>query len=111
MDLTKTYPRSVREKLFGVVHAPRAIDKGKAEANGNVGEYSYNCPMDQRLFGFLGVDAEALLGVIKNARTDSEIEAYLKSFIDKKSAEEIERWNTETLAGKPENEESLAYFV
>jgi hypothetical protein len=110
LDLTQTYPRSVSEKLYGLTQIARTIDKGKATAHGNVGEYHYNCSMDQAVFGFLGIDHEALLDVIKNAKGDAEIEAYVKSFIDKKSPEEIERWNREWLTKKPTGE-SLEYFL
>ena len=110
LDLTKSYPRSVHEKLFDVVQIGRTIDKGKATAHGNVGEYHYNCSMDQAAFGFLGIDHEALLDVIKNAKNDDEIYSYVKSFIDKKSPEEIERWNREWLTKKPTGE-SLEYFL
>ncbi|HET9030663.1 MAG TPA: DUF5069 domain-containing protein [Candidatus Aquilonibacter sp.] len=110
LDLTQSYPRSVHEKLFGIVQLARTIDKGKAVAHGNVGEYHYNCPMDQAVFGFLGIDHEALLNAIKNAKSDAEIEAYVKPFIDKKSSEEIERWNHEWVTRKPQGE-SLEYFL
>ncbi len=110
VDLTQTYPRSVSEQLFGVVQIGRAIDKGKALAHGNVGDYHYNCGMDQAVFAFLGIDHEALLDVIKNAKSDAETEAYVKPFIEKKSAAEIEQWNREWLTRKPEGE-SLKSFL
>jgi Domain of unknown function (DUF5069) len=110
LDLTTSYPRSVHEKLYGVVQVARAIDKGKALAHGNIGEYSYDCPMDQAVFSFLGIDGEALLDVIKNAKSDTEIDAYVKTFIDKKSPEEIENWNREWLSHKPTGE-ALEYFL
>jgi hypothetical protein len=110
VDLTKTYPRSVHEKLFGIVQLQRTIDKGKALALGNVGEYHYNCSMDQAVFAFLGIDHEELLSVIKNAKSDAEIEAYVKPFIDKKTPAEVERWNREWVTRKPEGE-SLEYFL
>ena len=110
MDLTKEYPRSVREKIYGVVQLPRTIDKGKAVAHGNVGDYHYNCGMDQAVFAFLGIDHEQLLDVIKKAKSDSEIEAYVKPFVDKKTPAEIEAWNHTWLTSKPEGE-SLEYFL
>lgn len=110
MDLTKTFPRSVHERLFGVVQLARTIDKGKALAHGNIGDYHYNCPMDQAIFAFLGIDHQAFLNVIKNAKSDAEIEAYVKPFVEKKSREEIERWNREWVTSKPEGE-SLTYFL
>jgi hypothetical protein len=109
MDLTTSYPRSVHEKLFGLVQIARAVDKGKALAHGNVGDYHYNCPMDQAVFGFLGIDHEALLNQIKT-KSDAEVEAYVKTFVDKKSPGEIEAWNQEWVKSGPSSDESQAYF-
>lgn len=110
MDLTKTYPRSVHDKLFGVVQLARTTDKAKAAANGTLGEYDFNCPMDQAVFGFLGIDHEEYLNVVKNAKSDAEIEAYAKQFVDRKSPAEIEQWNQAWLTRKPEGH-SLEYFL
>jgi hypothetical protein len=110
MDLTTSYPRSVHQKLFGVVQIARTIDKAKASAAGKIGEYHYNCPMDQAVFGFLGIDHEALLDVVKSAKSDDEIDSYIKTFVDKKSPQEIEAWDREYVAHKPEGE-SLKYFL
>ena len=109
MDLTKEYPRSVRDKWQGVVQLGRTIDKGKAEAHGNVGEYHYNCPMDQAVFGFLGIDHERLLDSIRNAKSEAEIEAFTRPFVDAKSHEEIELWNREWLSQEPEGESAKAF--
>ena len=111
MDLTKEYPRSVSAKWQGIVQLGRAIDKAKAKAHGNVGEYNYDCPMDKGVFDFLGIDGEQLLEVVRNAKGDAEIEAYTRPFVAKKSAEEIEQWNQEWLSETPDNDESLAYFT
>ncbi|MEA2720830.1 MAG: hypothetical protein QOJ39_2694 [Candidatus Eremiobacteraeota bacterium] len=100
-DLTSSYPRSVRDKVAGVVQLGRAIDKGIAHANGLNGEYNYDCPMDKGVFGFLGIDGNALLDVIKNAQSESEIEAYVKPYVDKKTPQEIEAFNEEFLSHGP----------
>ena len=110
MDLTKTYPRSVHDKWLGVVQLGRALDKGKAKAHGTLGEYNYDCPMDNAVFGFLGMNGEEFLGVIKNAKNDAEIEAYAKPFVDKKSPAEIEQWNHEWVSHAPEGD-SKTYFL
>jgi hypothetical protein len=109
MDLTKEYPRSVRDEWQGVVQLGRTIDKGKAKAHGNIGEYHYNCSMDQAVFGFLGIDHERLLDVIRNAQSDAEIGAYTGSFVAAKSRDEIDRWNREWLANEPEGESQVAF--
>jgi Domain of unknown function (DUF5069) len=111
MDLTKSYPRSVHAKWQGVVQLGRTIDKGKAAAYGNVGEYHYNCPMDQAVFGFLGMDHQKLLAAIKSAKSDGEIEAFTRPYVAAKSAEEIARWNREWVMHEPDNEGSRAAFL
>ncbi|MBV8371165.1 MAG: DUF5069 domain-containing protein [Candidatus Eremiobacteraeota bacterium] len=111
-DLTGSYPRSVREEYLGVVQLGRAVDKGIATANGLNGEYNYDCPMDKGVFEFLGIDGGALLEVIKNAQSESEIEAYLKPFVEKKSPAEIRAFNEEFLEDGPEPGSSgEAYFL
>lgn len=109
MDLTREYPRSVRDKWQGVVQLGRTIDKGKATAHGNLGEYHYNCPMDQAVFGFLGIDHERLLDSIRNAKSDAEIEAFTQPFVEAKSREEIEGWNREWLSHEPQGESAKAF--
>jgi hypothetical protein len=112
MDLTKTYPTSVKTKLHGLVQIARTIDKGKAKAHGNLGEYHYNCPMDAAVFAFLGIDHAALLDVISNAKSDQEISDYVAPFIHKKSQAEIEAWNAEWLRSAPApGSDSEKYFL
>jgi len=112
MDLTKEYPRSVREELHGVVQLPRTIDKAKASAARKLGDYTYNCPMDEALFALLGIDHAAFLEVVRNASNDREIETYAKQFTDKKSVEEIQTWNHYWLSRAPEpGTEMETYFL
>jgi hypothetical protein len=112
MDLTKSYPRSVKDKIVGVVMLGRTIDKAKAKAHGNIGEYHYNCPMDQAVFGLLGIDHEQFLDVVGKAKDDAEIEAYAQSFAAKKAPEELAAFNESFLkAGPAEGSESEAYFL
>jgi hypothetical protein len=101
VDLTKEYPRSVRAKWQGVVQLARAIDKGKATAAGTQGEYHYDCPMDKAVFEFLGIDAAALLDVIKKSSGDAQIEEYTRPFVAAKSSQEIDSWNEEYLTRQP----------
>jgi hypothetical protein len=103
MDLTKSYPRSVREKMLGIVQLGRTIDKGKAEAAGTVGEYNYNCPMDKHLFEFLGLEGEKLIDIIKNAKNDADIEAAVKPFVDKIPVAKLQEFNEEWLQHGPES--------
>lgn len=102
---TTTFPRSVHEKYLGVVQLARTIDKAKMAATGEVGEYQYNCPMDQALFAEFGIEGGKLLAivsdVVKNSSHSPNIEAYVKPLLQKKTQLEIERFNHATLSRKP----------
>jgi uncharacterized protein DUF5069 len=112
MDLTKEYPRSAHDKLAGVVMAARTADKARAELAGTTGEYNYDCPMDNGLFSFLGVDGASFLDAVKNAKDDAGIEAYLRPIVEKKTPAEVDAFNTEFVSHKPEpNSEGEGYFL
>ncbi len=110
MDLTKQYPRSVHHKMQGIVQLARTTDKAQAVAHGNVGDYHYNCSMDQAVFEFLGIDHAQYLNAVKNAKNDGEIERYAKQFIDKKTPGQLEEWNR-TWVSTPPTGESLEYMT
>lgn len=111
MDLTTSYPRSVKDKIAGVVMLARTTDKAKAHLDGSLGEYHYNCPMDQAVFGFLGIDAEQFLEAVKHAKHAGDIEAYAKTLTAKKTPAEIEHWNASFLQYAPEpGSDGAAYF-
>jgi hypothetical protein len=110
---TTAFPRSVHEKYLGIVQLARTIDKAKMLANGTIGEYNYDCPMDQALFTEFGIDGKKLAAlasdVVKNASHEPAMEAYVKPLVQKKSPLDIERFNRETLGQQPTGE-SLTGF-
>ena len=111
MDLTKTYPRSVRDKHLGLVQVGRTIDKGKAANAGTIGEYSYDCPMDKHLFEYLGITGDGLLEALKKGG-DTAADAYLKPFVAKKSPAEIETFNRDWLEyGPSPGSDGEKYFL
>jgi hypothetical protein len=78
-DLTQHAPRSPRVKLGGYVHLPRLLDKARAVLAGKQGEFHYNCPLDQRFFGFTGIAPDALLAEIKTGKSDGQVLAWVES--------------------------------
>jgi hypothetical protein len=93
-DLTQHPPRSPRVKLGGLVHLPRLLDKARAHAAGKIGEYMWNCPLDQRLCTFLGLDIEALLAEVKQGRSDTEMLAWVTANAKQPRAPwEIRAWS------------------
>ncbi len=95
-DLTLRPPRSTRTRLGGYVLLPRMLDKGRAELAGKNGEYHYNCPLDERILEFLGIDAEPLLAELAKGKGDGEILAWIVAHQrNKHTAAEIEAWSDE----------------
>src|SRR5450755_2666134 len=73
MDLTKTVPRSPKQKMLGLVSLARTIDKARAYNEGKLGEYDYDCPHDKPLFEFLGTDGATFAAKVKDLKTEEAI--------------------------------------
>src|SRR5688572_4082829 len=92
-DLAQRPPRSPRSRLGGYALLPRMLDKGRATLAGTIGEYKFNCPLDQRFVSFVGIDAEKLLGELKKGKGDGEILEWIQANAKhKREAWEIEQW-------------------
>src|SRR5690349_4851899 len=110
-DLTKQPPRSARVRLGGYALLPRMLDKGRASIAGAIGEYKYDCPLDQRLLEFLGLDPNALKKQLATGKGDGEILNWiLKTAKNKHTAPEIEAWSTYQDRRAPDNTEGREYF-
>ncbi|EDY20521.1 hypothetical protein CfE428DRAFT_1718 [Chthoniobacter flavus Ellin428] len=109
-DLTQRPPRSMRTRLGGYALLPRMLDKGRAEIAGKNGEYHYNCPLDQRILEYLGVDAEALRKELAAGKGDGEILEWIRSNQKNKHTDaEIEAWSDAAGKRVPEGE-SIEFF-
>ena len=109
-DLTQRPPRSSRVRLGGYVLLPRMLDKGRAEIAGKSGEYNFNCPLDQRILAFLGIEAEALNGQLAAGKGDGEILEWIKAHqTNKHTSANIEAWSDEQAKRTPDAE-SVEYF-
>jgi hypothetical protein len=47
-DFAKDYPRSPRDLLAGYIIGMRTLDKCRAALNNTLGEYHFDCPVDNR---------------------------------------------------------------
>ena len=93
-DLSKHPPRSPRVRLCGFVHLPRLLDKARAQANGTLGEYVWNCPLDQRWALFTGIQADQVLEQVKKGLTDAQVAAWvLAKMQPQRQAWEIAAWS------------------
>ena len=101
MDLTKAYPRSPKEKMAGVVMLPRTADKARAFNAGKLGEYHYDCPLDQEVFTFLGVN-KTDFAKKAGELSDDQLEGWVRTtFLSKKTPADIDKFNEEFLADAP----------
>jgi len=111
-DLTKQAPASPRTRMGGYVILARMADKGRAALNGTNGEYHFDCPLDNFLFGFKEVKGEEVKPLLASGASDDDIAAWLDSHGAKKTAEEIKAWSDGLEAAKPyENPERRDWFV
>ena len=111
-DLTKEAPRSPRTRIGGYVILGRTIDKCRALVGGNIGEYHFDCPLDNMLFGFKGVKGDDFKAQIENGASDQEMAEWLNQHGEKKTVDEIKRWADETEADSPyDNPEKRDWFV
>ena len=110
MDLTKNFPRSPYEKVDDYMMLGRTIDKAHATLQGLLGEYMYDCPLDKRLFGFLGISAHQLLELVENSENDEDVVDLLKTIQVERNTEEIKQFNDQILESGPNDDESQVYF-
>jgi hypothetical protein len=76
-DLTLHPPRSPRVRLGGFVHLPRLLDKARSFVAGKNGDYTYPCPLDQRLLAFMGITADDFMAAVKTGKSDTEMLAWV----------------------------------
>jgi hypothetical protein len=112
-DLTQRPPRSPRCRLGGYAGLPRMLDKGRATIAGKNGEYHFDCPLDQRVLSFMGIEAKALKTELAAGKGDGEILEWIKANAKNKPLDwEIEQWSSYLERRGPTSDaESLGFFV
>jgi hypothetical protein len=111
-DLTKEAPRSPRVRIGGYAILARTYDKCCALLAGNIGEYHFDCPLDNMLFGFKGVKGDDFKAEVEKGATDEEMAKWLDAHGEKKTPEEVKAWSDEVEATNPyDNPEKREWFV
>src|SRR6266404_1782628 len=100
-DLTKEAPRSPRVRIGGYAILGRTYDKCSALLAGNIGEYHFDCPLDNMLFGFKGVKGDDFKAEVEKGATVEEMAKLLDTHGDKKTPEEVKAWSDEVEATNP----------
>jgi Domain of unknown function (DUF5069) len=97
-NLKKEAPRSPRIRVGGYAILGRTLDKGRALVAGNIGDYHFDCPLDNMLFGFKGVKGDDFKAQIEQGASDHEMVEWLNQNGERKTPEEINRWADEVEA-------------
>ena len=93
-----TFPRSPREKLGGYVNAARTLDKCRADIAGTLGDYKFDCPLDNFFFEFAGLSADSFREFVASGADEEAVATWLGEQAVRREPEEIIRWNNEMRA-------------
>jgi hypothetical protein len=111
-NLTREAPRSPRARLGGYAIMARMIDKGRATIAGTAGEYHFDCPVDNMLFGFKGVKGGDVRQVLASGAGDDQILAWFNKNGAQKTDAEIKAWSAGVEAARPyDDPEKREWFV
>lgn len=94
-NLTRHPPRSPRERVGGYVILGRTTDKARAKLQGDLGEYHYDCPLDNLLFGFAGVLGADFLAEVTKGCKDHELAEWISTHGTSHTTAEVEAWGDE----------------
>jgi hypothetical protein len=92
-DLSKMAPHSPRNRVAGFVIAGRAVDKCRATLAGTPGEYHFDCPLDNMLFSFKGVNSIDFRVAVQWAKNYEEVGTWLLAHGTPKTTAEIKAWS------------------
>ena len=92
--------------------ASRTVDKCRASLGGTLGEYHYDCPLDNMLFSFKGINGEQFKAAVQASKNYEDVGTWLQANGTKKTPAEIKAWSDETEASSMmKNAEKRAYFI
>ncbi len=94
-DFTRAgnYPRSPHETLAGYVIAARTLDKCRAAIAGTLGEYKFDCPLDNFFFDFTGLTAESFREFVSTGADEASVGQWITENAQPHQHREIIQWN------------------
>jgi hypothetical protein len=111
-DLTKQAPHSPRERLAGFAIASRAVDKCRASLAGTLGDYQYDCPLDNLFFNFKGITGAQFKTAVQASKNYEEVGTWLQANGTTKTPVEIKTWSEAMEASSPmKNPERRTAFI
>ena len=109
MDLSKVFPRSPKQKMAGLVHLGRMIDKARAYKEKKLADYIYPCPLDNIILNFLCIEADTFANITVEKK-EEKISNWVKGLIKSKTPNDLVLINKIILEKKPDSEDRLQYY-
>ena len=92
------FPRSPRETLGGSVIAARTLDKCRASIAGKLGEYKFDCPLDNFFFGFTEITADSFREFVSTGADDESVAEWIETNARPRERRNIIQWNNDMRA-------------
>ena len=71
----------------------RTTDKCRAFLAGKIGDYHFDCPLDNQLFGFKGITGDDFKKEIQDGASDEAIANWVDTHGSEKTPEEVKAWS------------------
>lgn len=111
-DLTKEAPRSPKTRVGGYIILGRTLDKCRALLAGNIGEYHFDCPLDNMLFGWKRIIGADFKAAVAKGANDEEMVKWVDSHGRSKTDEEKNAWVEEMMKATMMNDpEKRDFFI
>jgi len=109
--MSTPYPRSPKEKLGGLCHLGRLVDKIRLRHDGHIQDYNYlTTGFDKYLLDRLGLKGEELERRVLRGGSDEEIAAWVQDNAQPLTEEEKAEWNAMVREGAPKNDVAQGRF-
>lgn len=111
-DLSKEPPRGPRVRLRNYVIMARTIDKCRASIAGTLGEFHFDCPLDNMLFGFKDIASEDFKKAVITAEQDDDVALWFDQAGTHRTEHEIIDWSNDMEAFRPyETPDKREWFI
>lgn len=95
LDLTRSYPASPHAMIGGYVLAKRSLDKCRADLAGTIGEYHFDCPLDNFFFGFAEIKGSDFKDFVATGADDQAVAEWIQKNAKKRERIDVIKWNNE----------------
>ena len=109
--MADTYPRSPKEKLGGLMHLGRMVDKVRLRQAGQIQDYNYLTQgFDKYLLDLLAIKGEDFERRVLAGGTDEEVLAWVRREGKALTEADIRLWNQSLLKAAPKDEAAQKRF-